>query len=348
MSKASDDGNPLKENLEAWLAREGYPLELSVANAFHAAGFEVLHRQYFRNKSQQSSGATDIAVRTSVDVGNSLLRLYYLIECKWSKDKPWVIFLGDAKTPPASLVAQTVASQTARALFWARAGDPALQALSLFKPPAQFGFAGRQAFDDKSDVFDTTVQSLLTRALRLVASYDGACREPKDLLQTAVAVFPIIVVDGPLYTASLGAEADKLALTQASHVRVFWRASAVWPLHATVDIVTAFDLPGFGAQRCSDATALMQQLTEPMKQLQRCWAEKSLAPLEITAGSKGTIGLPHLLREMQARFPRRKQLPPSPSTSSQEEASPAEAGLDKILWKPWTGRAQRDSRATLQ
>jgi hypothetical protein len=203
---------------------------------------------------------------------------------------------------PSALITQTLGSRTARALLWARAGDPALHTLSLFTTPTSPGFGGRQAFGDKSDVFYSTVQSVVDKACRLADWYDGSRKEPKELFQTAVAVFPIVVIDGPLFTASLDPKADKLALHQTSSVRIHWRGSGAWRLHATIDIVAVSGLTDFAASRFRDAATLSQHLMEPFKQLQKCWTKKSLAPLEITSGPRGVVGLPHLLGCSPPRF----------------------------------------------
>ena len=122
-----------------------------------------------------------------------------------------------------------------------------------------------------------------------------------------------MVIDGPLFTASLEPKADKLALHPTSSVRIHWRGSGAWRLHATIDIVAVSDLTDFAASRFRDAAALSQHLMEPFKQLQKCLTKKSLALLEITSGPRGVVGLPHLLGEMKTRFKGRKdaQLPPT-------------------------------------
>jgi hypothetical protein len=69
-------------------------------------------------------------------------------------------------------------------------------------------------------------------------------------------------------------------------------------------------LPTFAAQRLLDSTILLRQLGVGFEQLHQCWKMKTLTPLEITAGPRGVLGLPALLREMKAAFPEsQKKLP---------------------------------------
>ena len=306
----SEDHQSLVDRVSDWLAKEGYPLEFSAASQLRAAGFHVRQGEYVRDPKGGVPRETDVTAALTVTVSGSLLRVYQLIECKWSKDKPWVVFAGPGGMVQSAMIAQSIGSVTARSLLWARAGDPHLQSLSLFDAPRTPAFGGRQAFSDKNDVFYSTLQGVVSKASLLAEGYDENTKKIDQSLEKAVVVFPVVVVDGVLMGATYEGEDRRLCLKEVPQVRIHWRGAASWRLHATVDIVAASALPTFAAQRFLDSKIFLQQLGVGFEQLHQCWKMKTFKPLEITNGARGVIGKPALLREMKASFPEpRKELP---------------------------------------
>jgi hypothetical protein len=199
------DDEPLIERLKTWLAREGYPVEFETANHFRSAGFRVRQGEYVGTQGGGEPRETDVIATVNHSVGDALVRIYQLVECKWSNDKPWIVFVGPGGMAPSALITQTIASRTGRALLWARAGDPALRPLSLFDTPDSPAFNGRQAFGEKADVFYATLQSVVSKASLLAQEYDRDDSKLRRTLDMAVVVFPMVVLQGLLFQASFDA-----------------------------------------------------------------------------------------------------------------------------------------------
>ena len=80
-----------------------------------------------------------------------IIRVEFIIECKWSKDKPWIVLTDEAaQISPPACVAQTYRSRAAEDIMSHLAQSQEVQRLSLFHTPERPGFSGRQAFTEKS------------------------------------------------------------------------------------------------------------------------------------------------------------------------------------------------------
>ena len=122
-----------------------------------------------------------IAQRT-VDVNDSFLRIMYLTECKWSADKPWVIFTDtNSKISPSACIAQSISSNIADSILWLLANDKEIQTLSLFKTPNRPGFNGKQAFSKQNDLVYTTLQSIISACYSEKKYYERYVKKQQDI-----------------------------------------------------------------------------------------------------------------------------------------------------------------------
>lgn len=304
-----EDESNLVERVSAWLSKEGYPLEFSTAAQLRRAGFHVRQGEYVSDSDGGEPREIDVTATLTVQVRDSLLRIYNLVECKWSKDKPWVLFAGAGSMAQSAMITQGVASRTGSALLWARAGDRQLHGLSMFEAPTTPAFGGRQAFGDKNDTFYHALQGVVSKASLLAKSYDRTGEKIDSLLRAAVVVFPVVVVEGVLLEAAYDGDGGQLRLREVPQIRLHWRGAASWRLHATVDIVAASALLEFAQHRYRDSTVLLRQLGLSFEQLHQCWRAGTLEHLEVTDGPRGIIGMPSLLRDMKAAIDQKpKQL----------------------------------------
>jgi hypothetical protein len=288
----------VEAKLAEWLKKEGYPLEFTVANKLRAAGFWVTQGQYARSKSFDQPREIDVSATMTAHVGRSLVRAYHIVECKWSQEKPWVIFTDRSRIQKSALVAQTVSSKAAQSALWARAPDPRLHALSCFEVNERSGFGGRQAFASNQDQFYGAIQSLVEKAVAIAESYDDYDFDPrKEML--CVAVFPAIVVSGLLFESYFEESTGNLELRSADHIRVLWRGAGKWPFHVAVDIVRDTALEHFAVARSTDVRVLLDVLCETVAQFSKCFEQKSLIPLEILEGARGIVGTPHIVKEIR-------------------------------------------------
>lgn len=229
-----------------------------------------------------------------------LVRAYNVVECKWAKSKPWVVFTSqNTRMMPTAVIAQTLGSYSAEAAMWANAGDKGLAKLQLFGSPEKgAGFSGRQVLTDGStDRFYDSIRSVVSASNAIVESYD--MRQQAGSFPTAcVVAFPVIVIEGDLFEASYSNENMDMKLTKVRHSRCHWRGSAKSRLLTTVDIVTKDGLQEFAECRASDIKALIEILEETHLELFECYNNKDMAHLRVKSGSTGMGGRPHFLQDL--------------------------------------------------
>ncbi len=83
--------NDLKVKVADWLKKEGYPLEMKVADIFRRNGFGVDQSSYFIDPETGKMREMDV-IATAIDKYTSNINISWVIECKSSKKYPWILF----------------------------------------------------------------------------------------------------------------------------------------------------------------------------------------------------------------------------------------------------------------
>jgi len=301
MSDPNAESSNLLAKVSEWLNEQGYPLEFEAAATFRRAGFSVRQGAYVRTPDTEKPREIDVTacVDSSEDC---LIRVYHLVECKWSQTKPWIVFTSAHGIGPAACVSQTISSDFGSAILWKEAGRKELQDLALFATPKRSGFNGRQAFSQGKDHFYDAMHSVTTLSTLRMKYYDEHRREGQ-IPESAVVAFPVIVVDGELYEAYYDESKNDVTLAGASHLRCHWKGSPAWHRHATVDIVTLDHLQEFATKRRTEVDQLISLMRLSRDEIFNCFTGGKLEEIEITDGARGTLGLHRLFRELKAHQP---------------------------------------------
>ena len=96
----------LKEKLRNWLESQGYPLEMRVARSFRRHNFRVFKSDYYKDPDSGVMRETDVRPSLQDEIHGVLGRIGFVIECKQSKDKPWVLFTGATSLADPARVVQ--------------------------------------------------------------------------------------------------------------------------------------------------------------------------------------------------------------------------------------------------
>jgi hypothetical protein len=296
--RKGDKMSDLKKKVEDWLGTQGYPLEFATAAAFRQHGFDVQQGTFARDPEEGISREIDILASMTERGDSSVVRVYFVVECKWSIDKPWVVFVAPGGMSPAACVAQTVGDKAARMLLWAKAGDKDLQSIGLFQKPDLAGFGGRQALSEKKDVFYEAIQSITSATLLWSQNYDRVSDPPTRALKHAVVLFPLVVVKGSLFQASYDGGTQGVAVAECDSARVYWKGLPKWGGTLTVDIVKADALPGFLEQRRLQVQGLISKMQTALAQLRKAFTEKDIDLFKVTEAVRG-VGRPPLFRELE-------------------------------------------------
>lgn len=262
----------------------------------------------------------DVLASINSRTSTGLLRVSNIVECKWSLDKPWVIFTSPTThLAPAACASQSISSVLGESIIWMIAGTDSLHSLQLFSTPPEGGFGGRQAFSKGNDPFYSAVQAAVGNSKSYVDEYDSkhsAGRMPS----IGVIAFPIVLVEGEIIRAYYDASDDKLKLESAPYVRCHWKGSASWRFFATVDVVSLSHFDKFVEERARDTRVLLATMHQANDEIARYGESGNWDDLTISRGPRGTIGPPKLLREISKRHVKPKISEPSILEKSDTES----------------------------
>jgi len=286
----------LDEKITSWIKKEGYPLEFSVAHKFKQQRYSV-DQSYFVKDGEGKIREIDVLATQSINVGGSLLRIVHVVECKWSKDKPWILFADEKRYASTALAAQLISTSIGQALCWAAAGNDEFKLLNMFSNSG-FSFYGRQAFSKGNDLFYSSVQSVVSNCVSIVSNYNEY-EFRIDRPSIAVIAIPVIIVDGFLYEASFNEEEHDLDVVQVKSSRLRWRGNDKRSLNTVVDIVTEESLDQYLEQRGQEMKVLFKSWSDTFEQLIKCFNEKTEAHLKIKEGPRGIHGRPLILSQLR-------------------------------------------------
>lgn len=313
MSSESEKPRSLVEKVREWLQQEGYPLEFRTAHAFRSAGFSAVQGRYVRQTEESPPRELDVVATLPrpTRLGGTNVQIAAVVECKWSRDKPWVAFTAPSTMAPSACVAQSVGSILGETLMHCVAASSSLHSLSLFSSRERNGFGGRRALvkEKDHDHFYSTVQSIVSKTAAYVGEFDDD--RPRDTLPTFGRVaFPIVVIDADLFEAHYAPGLDDVTLNAVETVRLHWRGGDIpgqWI--STVDVVRFDALGPYAAKMKTEMEQLWTEIQLVLPKLTKCYQDVSLEPLESTPVSRGYTGLPLLLDELYRMERRKATLP---------------------------------------
>jgi hypothetical protein len=295
-----NDINSIENKILEWLSKEGYPLEFKVANIFRANRFLTFQGQYVKDFKTDIPREIDVLAQVTSHVEKSFLRICYVVECKWTENKPWVIFTDqNSHIAPAACIAQSIATTTADAILWILASDKDVQELSIFRTPDRPGFNGRQAFGSQNDIVYSTLQSIMSSCYSKKRDYESYHKKPEDSLGFGVIFIPLIVIEGRLFETFYNKQTQKIDILEKDQIRLHWRGSEAWHLHSTIDIVTIESLPDYVNKLSLETDYLINKMAITFQLIMECIKQKNLDPIKsMTSVSRGVLGIPPLLKKI--------------------------------------------------
>lgn len=242
----------LTVKIREWLERSGYLLEMEVAQAFRDAEFVVYQGQYYEDS--QATREIDVIADEVRSTSAGLLHIIFYVECKLSRDKPWIIFLGSRRSHYASkeVLVQGPSNPTGEALGRLIAAGPGVDILPIYQDLSQPGYGMVQGLR-KADGFDASYVATMQVCKAARVFIKGARRN-----EAAIGI-PVVVVDGPLYKARR--VVDAVTLEQAGQGEVLVQDPAVG--RGTVVIIVAKNSLGdFVARARSTADRIVRWCSE--------------------------------------------------------------------------------------
>lgn len=268
----SDRNKDLRTSIRKWLAKEGYPLEMSVARCFSDAGFDVSISATYEDYETRQEREIDVSASRWTDLNKPLaLQVCFMVECKVSKDKPVVAFFSEAQpqttyvpsnviTSPSyrTFLMKTLKPQDHRDLLW--------KFPNLVSRPAAYGVT--QAFTNGPDMpyqaVTVAVKASIDRVLKMEKF--NAMRPTGESPIALSVVFPMIVIDGVLFRCYLGAD-EELDVEQMGSTVVYWARSNPLSTSPLVSVVTRDELESIVKQAKEATDALLAFTTEHLDEL---------------------------------------------------------------------------------
>lgn len=289
------ESSDILKKLKDWVNTEGIPLEYYTTSNFLRNKFRVIQSDYVEEHG--ISREIDVLAFNDFESDNSLIRICHVIECKWTKDKPWIVFNSPtAHIANSACISQTIGSLVGSAMLWHAAGESELFALSLFESKGASGFSGRQAFSKDNDLFYNMIKSIVDKTVLSVQRYD----QNADPFSYIAIGFPLIVIDGRLFEAHY--EKDELELSEVKVSKVHWRGSANWKHHATVAIVTKDYLPEYVDSLTKEVKVLASKLIPALQNIKFLDEVRDINVLNHKPAPRGMTGLPTFIYKIVQSF----------------------------------------------
>ena len=274
----SNEEKSIEVRLQEWLEKEGYPLEFCAAAAFRRAGFNVVRGWYVDGEPGGKRREIDLLAMDRAP--GCQMGVDVVVECKWSGDKPWVVFSCEDPLPPALRTDLAIGTDMACSCLVAAATMGEITKLDVFSPLKRTVFGGRQAFTKGNDLFYEAITSTVSKTCAIADQFKQV--EPEDLkslLTNAMVVLPVIVIDARLFEVSCDSKTAEITSCEVSEARVAWQGSKEWPSCAFVDIVVAAHLDQYARQRFSDVREIIHCLTDMTSMFSLCLDRCSVKPL---------------------------------------------------------------------
>ncbi len=257
MSGASQ--KPIEEKVLEWLESEGYPLEMRVARGFRKCGFRVIQSEYYDDPDTGKSREVDVVADVLKTCDQDRFRTWnveLVVECKMSS-KPWVLFSSGSKIASRARVAQRCASKLGQRYLIRIAKEKWAQDLPLMQLPTS-GYGLTPAFGGSDAAFEA-LMSASKAAVSRVAKFDDLVAHTP--FTGFVIVFPVIVVDGLLFEASLKTDGS-IKLESRDSGTIVWRNRLFQVPHTIVHVVTQSAFSGFATDAFASAHALLEEIDE--------------------------------------------------------------------------------------
>lgn len=241
----------IEQKIRSWLAEHGYRFELTVARAFQRAGFSVTLSDFVHDPESGEPREIDvIATHTSFLTRTHLFDVTFVIECKYSRDKPWIVFVGadDIEMTDTPRFLGRFGTKVGRvALLELSIGSEAEQT-GLFALPRKMGHGVRRAFEEKTDLAYDAVTKVCSGAAGLIAKKEGS-------FNGSAIAFPIVILQGQIFECGIS-ETTEIELMEVKQTTIFWRRPVANHSTVPVEILTESALQDFANAKFKQCEAL--------------------------------------------------------------------------------------------
>lgn len=239
-------GDGIESRLRGWIASQGFPLEMRVAEILRSSAVGWDHGRVYQDP--ETGKVREIDVVGYFD--NRPFSTHAVFECKHSDGKPWVAFAtGGSQLLPEGQLLSIPATPRMRKALEANISDVMALSLNSFPVSQEIAFRLAKAWTPQQDAAFHAIAGV-SAAANSIADYIGKWNH-------AVLYIPIVVIDTPLYLCTPQSESD-FQLREVTHAVVSHTPQP--GNHVPVSVVTIEGLRSLVAIMRSDATRLSATL----------------------------------------------------------------------------------------
>lgn len=237
---SANNSKSIEDKISDWMAEQGYPLEMAVAQAFKRSMEFVVQSDFYLDPDENKYREIDVVAIKSAHVNNQQLQIIFPIECKQSKKYPWVVF--KSETFPLNLqftLSQRIGTPKATQFLKAHANDKDIEYLDFFSVPGRTAYGITQALSKGKDVPYTAIMSAIKYSVAHENKITSIQKGIKPNLHALL--FPIVVIEGRLFESFLDYNGN-MKVTEIDHANLYWRNPVAGQPYSIVRISTLKDL----------------------------------------------------------------------------------------------------------
>lgn len=188
-----------EKKISDWLEKQGYPLEMLVAQKFRKQNYSVSQSLYYYDAELGKNREIDILAHRSILIEDSFVSIDYVIECK-SSENPWLLFTEKRIHSYDPII-------EAEEYLYTKNAFPIIVEFSskdlvkkLHPPYFDFEYIGyglTQAFNNRNDIAYKAIHQLYKYCISLIKVTDEA-----KYIDCKIIV-PILAIDSPLFEVIL-------------------------------------------------------------------------------------------------------------------------------------------------
>lgn len=190
------------KRIKNWVLKNGYPFEMKVANLFQKNDFKITQSIYYKDVDTNKNREVDIIAYYNKIVNNVSFSFSFVIECKKSTDKPWLVFKNDKLINPKLNRFKPFATNNASLLFDNIDLVNDRDFYKIFPNINKAGYNVVIAFKESKDVAYSSSNSLLKACNYIKEKFNHS------LLKQCNFYIPLIIIEGELYDAYLDSKEE--------------------------------------------------------------------------------------------------------------------------------------------
>lgn len=186
-----------EKRIKKWILKNGYPFEMKVANLFQKKGFKITQSILYKDSDTNKYRELDIIAYYGKLINNVSFNFSFVIECKKSTDKPWIVFKNDKLVNSKLDRFNPISTRNAEILFKNTKANNNHKLNILFPDINNAGYNIVIAFRDNKDIAYSSSLSLLKACSFIRDKFNDS------LLRQCNFYIPLLVIEGELYDARL-------------------------------------------------------------------------------------------------------------------------------------------------